>query len=131
MALNCLRVIHDDTLLPDHPTMVGYRTALAESELLSDENPLPRRISVSEHSDAYGNCYLMVLNRDYEQMAHLSLTLQSRSHVFEVSKSDGEQHFQHEAVLHLPVTLAPGDLALYRIQPATEAPCTVEYYLDK
>ena len=131
MALNCLRVIHDDTLLPDHPTMVGYRTALAESELLSDENPLPRRISVSEHSDAYGNCYLMVLNRDYEQMAHLSLTLQSRSHVFEVSKSDGEQHFQHEAVLHLPVTLAPGDLALYRIQPATEAPFTVEYYLDK
>ena len=131
MALNCLRVIHDDTLLPDHPTMVGYRTALAESELLLAEKPLPRRISISEHSDAYGNRYLMVLNRDYECAAHLALTLKSPSHVFEVSKSDGEQHFSYENTVNLPVTLAPGDLALYRIQPATEAPFTVEYYLDK
>ena len=131
MALTCLRVIHDESLLPDHPTMEGYRTPLAESALLDAEKPLPRRISVSEHTDAYGNQYLMVLNRDYENEAHISLSLKAPCHAYEVSKADGEQHFQYENTAHLPLTLAPGDLALYRLQPATEVPFTLEYYLDK
>lgn len=131
MALTCRRVIHDDTLLPDHPTMQGYRTPFSESVLLDSKKPLPRRISVSEHTDAYGNQYLMVLNRDYESEAHISLNLKARSHAFEVSKADGEQHLQYENATYLPITLAPGELVLYRLQPATEEPFTVEYYLDK
>ena len=131
MALCCQRVIHDEGLAPDHPAMEGYRTALAESALLDAEKPLPRRISVSEHTDAYGNQYLMVLNRDYENEAHISLSLKEPCHAYEVSKADGEQHFQYENTTHLPLTLAPGDLALYRLQPATEEPFTVEYSLDK
>ncbi len=131
MALSCQRVIHDEGLAPNHPAMEGHRTPLAESNLLNAETPLPRRISVSEHIDAYGNQYLMVYNRDYVSEAHISLNLKQASHVFEVSKEDGEQYFEYEKATCLPVTLAPGDLALYRIQPATEAPFTVEYYLDK
>lgn len=131
MALTCQRVIHDDALLAGHPTMEGIRTPLSESELLDGEQVLAHRISVSEHTDAYGNRYLMVLNRDYKREAHLSLRLKNASHVFEVSKDDGEQHFQYENATFIPVTIDAGDLVLYRIQPATEEPCTVEYYLDK
>ena len=131
MALTCLRVIHDDTLLPDHPAMEGLRTPITESELISPEYRLPRRISISEHVDAYGNKYLMVLNRDFESVAHLRIELKQPSNVYGVSREDGEQSLQYDGTQRLPITLAPGDLALYRIQPATETPYTVEYYLDK
>lgn len=131
MALNCQRVIHDEGLAPDHPAMEGYRTPLAESELLDAEKRLPRRISISEHIDAYGNQYLMVLNRDYVNEANVSLTLKAPCHAYEVSPADGEQYFRYENTSALPLNIAPGDLALYRLQPASEAPFTLEYYLDK
>ena len=129
MALECDRVIHDDLLLPDHPSMEGLRTSLEESELVA--GGLVPRTSISEHTDAYGNRYLMVLNRDYEQTATMSLRLKSCSHAYEVSKQDGEQYLCEEGTMSLPVALEPGDLKLYRIQPAEEEVYTVEYYLDK
>ena len=129
MALSCDRVIHDETLLPGHPAMEGLRTPMAESELL--EGGLVPRTSVSEHTDSYGNRYLMVLNRDYEETATLCLKLKQLSHVYEVSKEDGEQHLSEEAAKALPVNLAPGELKLYRIQSAAEELYTIEYYLDK
>lgn len=129
MALNCLRVIHDDTLLPDHPTMEGRRTAMEESELLT--GVLPKRISVSEHRDAYGHRYLMVLNRDYDNVEHIELKLKTPSHVYEVSKTDGEERFIYERASAFRVALQPGDLHLYRIQSADEEPYTLEYYLEK
>jgi hypothetical protein len=36
-----------------------------------------------------------------------------------------------QAAEKLPVSLAPGDLKLYRIQDADGEPFTIEYYLDK
>ena len=129
MALECLRVIHDDTLLPEHPSMQGLRTSIEESELVT--GGLVPRTSISEHTDPYGNRYLMVLNRDYEKDATLRLALKKRSHVYEVSKQDGEQYLCDEAVDGLSVCLEPGDLKLYRLQDAAEEPFTVEYYLDK
>ena len=129
MALECLRVIHDDSLLPDEPSMEGLRTSMEESELL--QGVLLPRISVSEHKDAYGNKYLMVLNRDYDQDAHIRLNLKRPSHVYEVSKQDGEQHFLYENTSALSMHLDAGELRLYRIQNAEETPFTVEYYLDK
>lgn len=129
MALECLRVIHDDTLLPGHPTMEGIRTTMEESELLSGK--LLPRISVSEHRDSYGNKYLMVLNRDYDKEAHVDLMLKNPSHIYEVSKEDGEQHLQYVDVNDLPMHLSPGELRIYRIQPSSEAPMTIEYYLEK
>ena len=129
MALDCLRVIHDDALLPGHPTMEGLRTSIEESELVT--GGLVPRTSISEHTDAYGNRYLMVLNRDYEKDATLRLDLKTCSHVFEVSKEDGEQYLCDEAMTALHVRLEPGELKLYRLQDAAEEPFTVEYYLDK
>ena len=109
--------------------MVGLRTSLSESELLTGR--LFARISVSEHEDDYGNKYLMVLNRDFKRSSHFSLTLKEKSNIYEVSKNDGEQRLIYTGETVLPVRLAPGELALFRIQNATETPCTVEYYLDK
>lgn len=129
MALECLRVIHDETLLPGHPSMEGLRTSIGESELIT--GGLVPRTSISEHRDAYGNRYLMVLNRDYNETASLSLKMRELSNVYEVSKEDGEQYLRYEAEKALPVTLAPGDLRLYRIQPATEELFTVEYVIEK
>ena len=129
MALTCQRVIHDGLLLPEHPSMEGLRTSMEESELLT--GTLSPRISVSEHADAYGNKYLMVLNRDYDVDAHVQLTMKVPSHVYEVSKTDGEQYLVHEDVASFWTRIAPGDLQMYRIQNADEDPYTVEYYLEK
>ena len=101
MALECLRVIHDDILLPDHPAMEGLRTSMEESELLCGK--LLPRISVSEHRDAYGNKYLMVLKRDFDREAHIDLTLKNPSHIYEVGKEDGEQHLQYDDAQDLPM----------------------------
>ena len=129
MALTCQRVIHDATLLADCHVMAELRASMDESELLTGE--LRRRISVSEHSDAYGNRYLMVLNRDYEHDAHVQLSLKNPSHVYLVSREDGEQRMVYQNAKALQAHLAPGDLALYRIQPGEEEPFTVSYYLEK
>lgn len=129
MALECLRVIHDDTLLKGHPVKENICTNMEESELLTGK--LLPRISISEHQDAYGNKYLMVLNRDYEKNAHIELSLKNPSHIYEVSKDDGEQYLQYDNALFLPMYLTAGELKIYRIQPAEEEIFTIEYYLEK
>lgn len=129
MALTCQRVIHDDTLLADHAEARSYCAPMSDSDLLTGK--LPTRISVSEHTDAYGNHYLMVLNRDWDTAQHIQLDFKAPSHVYEVSKNDGEQTLQYEDTEYFLLDLAPGDLRLFRIQPAKEAPFTVEYYLEK
>ena len=129
MALTCQRVIHDESLLPTCPYMQDLRTSMEESELL--EGALQKRISVSEHSDAYGNRYLMVLNRDYAAERPFSLKLKNPSHVYRVSAEDGEPRMVYTNTRTLVGFLPAGGLALYRLQPANEEPCTVEYYLSK
>jgi hypothetical protein len=47
------------------------------------------------------------------------------------SKEDGEQHLQYMEAVDLSMHLEPGDLKLFRIQPADEEVCTIEYYLEK
>jgi len=128
MALECRRVIHDDALLPDCPYMNGLRTTVEESELLTGK--LPRRISVSEHTDAYGNRYLMVLNRNYTADNSYQLRLKNTSNVYRVSPEDGEQRLVFDNADALTGYLPAGELALYRIQPASEEPYTIAYYLD-
>lgn len=129
MALTCLRVIHDSTLLSNCPVMAKLRTSMAQSELLTGE--LAPRISISEHRDAYGNRYLMVLNRDFDHAAHLQLNLKNPSHVYKVSRDDGTQKLVYYNANALQGYFAPGSLELYRIQPGNEDPFTVEYYLEK
>ena len=129
MALTCLRVIHDETLLADSPYMEGLRTPLSESELI--EGGVRKRVSISEHEDAYGHKYLMVLNRDYDRDTFADLKLKNLSNVYRISREDGEERCVHVGVKEMQIALAPGDLALYRIQPAEEEPYTIEYYLEK
>ena len=129
MALECIHVIHDDTLLQHSMDMEGLFGTMADSRLLQGE--LPRRVSVSEHEDAYGHQYLMVLNRDYACERDLTLTLKSPARVWEVSPKDGMQHIVAENTEALTAHYIPGELRLFRIQPAGEAPFEIEYYLDK
>ena len=129
MALTCDRVIHDGTLLSDCAVMSNWRTPMEESELLTGE--LRPRLSISEHHDSYGNRYLMVLNRDYERDHHAQLTLKAPSHIYKVSREDGEQRPMYLNATKMQLHLAPGTLELYRIQPGEEEPFTVEYYLEK
>ena len=129
MALECRRVIHDDSLLPECPYMKDLRVSMEESELLEGE--LPKRISVSESCDAYGNRYLMVLNRDCVNETAFVLKLKERSNVYVVSKRDGKQRLDDEHACAIVGYLEAGGLALYRIQSDSEEPYTVEYCLSK
>ena len=103
---------------------------MEDSELLVGK--LPQRISVSELSDAYGNRYLMVANRDYRNITSYRLKLKNPSRVYRVSDEDGAQRlvFDDEGNKIIGY-LQPGCMALYRIQPKSEEPYTVEYYLEK
>lgn len=129
MALHCLRVIHDDTLLPDCPYTQGLFSHMDESELLT--GTLERRVSVSEHEDDHGNKYLMVLNRDYREEKEISIHLKNAGHVWEISGEDGMQHLKAENVQGFTAKYIPGEMKLFRIQPADETIYEIEYYLDK
>ena len=73
----------------------------------------------------------MVFNRDWDVAQHIQLDLKTPSHVYEVSRKDGEQYLRYENTDYFWLHIAPGDLQLFRIQSAKEQPFTVEYYLDK
>lgn len=128
MALRCERVIHDESLKTEN-AKVHFAT-MEESKLLKGK--LPKRISISEFSDDYGNDYLMVLNRDYKYDRRYVLDLKEERRVWRVSDYDGEQHLAFEGGKNkIMGTLTPGSIALYRLQKLEEEPCAIEYYLDK
>jgi hypothetical protein len=128
MALKCDRVIHGGSLTP-YKEKVTFAT-MEESELLEGE--LPQRISVSEMSDAYGNRYLMVANRDYKHTVSYFLKMKEPFRVYRVSDEDGAQRLVFDDPGNkISGNLHPGHMALYRLQPKSEAPFTIEYYLEK
>lgn len=129
MALDCKRVIHDDAMTAGTEYTGGLHNTMEESELLT--GTLPYRTSVSESEDAYGNRYLMVLNRDYETDKTITLDLSDDFRIYEVSRKDGAQHVIYESTRKLSVDLIAGDMALLRLQPASEEPYTIEYVLEK
>lgn len=129
MALECRCVIHDESLTSVKTYAAEYGETMADSQLLRGE--LPYHISVSELDDAYGNRYLLVLNRDYEEGRQVTLRLKSKCHLFEVSKETGKQILLTEGTDSLTCTLEPGQMNFYRLQDADEAPYTVEYQLNK
>ena len=129
MALDCKRVFHDASLLPDDSYSKELHDDIADSALLAGE--LPYRVSASELEDAYGNRYLMVLNRDYMVEKKVELSLKGSYRVFEVSKKDGEQYVIAENTEKLTLDLAAGDMALLRLQPAADEAFTISYKLVK
>lgn len=128
MALRFRRIMHDESLLSGHGFAKNLSASMEDSELLTGK--LPFRVSASEHEDDYGNQYLMVLNRDYLTEKQIALSLRGHFRVWQVSPQDGQQHLVCEGN-QLSAPFIPGEMKLYRLQNASEEPCSIEYYLDK
>ena len=127
MALNSKLVYHSDDLLPGDKFMPEYVDNIEQSNVFCGK--LPNRTSVGELEDEYGNKYVIVLNRDYEKTASITLDMKDDFRIYEVSKVDGYQDLIHESASKLPLELAPGDAVLLRVQPASEEAFTCEYKL--
>ncbi len=129
MALESRYVFHSPDLLPNTPFFKGLADDIAQSEIFAAS--LPRRLSVGELCDAYGNDYVMVLNRDFTVKQNVSLPLRGNFRIYEVSRETGRQQVLCERTDRLDLTLAEGDAILLRVQKADEDPFTVEYRLEK
>lgn len=126
MALDSKLVYHSADLLPGDKLMAEWCDSIEDSTLFTE---LPKRVSVGEFADAYGNKYIMVLNRDYEKALDTEIAMNSKYRVYEVSKVDGSQSVVDDATDSLKLKLAPGDATLLRIQNAEEEAFTCEYKL--
>ena len=129
MAIENKTVIHSDDLLPGCEHMEGLAEKMEDSLLLTGS--LPARTSAGEFEDAYGNRYLLLLNRDYECDREITVSLKNASRLYEVSRVTGRQNVVCDRTDSVTVSLAKGDAILYRVQNADEAPFTVEYRLEK
>lgn len=129
MALENRFVFHSDDLLPNAPFFAGLADDIAESAVFAA--PLPTRVSAGELCDAYGNVYVMILNRDFTVPKAVSLPLKKTLRLYEVSRETGHQHLLCDATDRIDLTLAEGDAILLRVQDAKEDPFTVEYRLEK
>ena len=127
MALESELIIHSDDLLPGCEYKEPYFNKIEESKIFKGK--LPERVSVGELSDAYGNRYAVILNRDFCKTAEFTLSLKDNFRIYEVSKEDGVQRMLHDSKTELAFTLQPGDAVLYRFQNADEQPFVCEYEL--
>ena len=127
MALDSKMIYHSAELLPGCEYMEPLVNTIEESEIFTGE--LPRRTSVGELEDAYGNRYVVILNRDYEAPLSGTIAMKDEFRVYEVSKEDGKQRVIHENTTELPINLEPGDAVVLRVQKASEDAYTVEYRL--
>lgn len=126
MALESTLVYHSDELLPGNSDMRVWCDGIADSTLFT---ALPRRCSVGEFADGYGNKYVMILNRDYEKPLRCEIPMKGEYRLYEVSKVDGTQSVNTDKTNTLRLDLMPGDAILLRVQNAKEEPFTCEYVL--
>ena len=126
MALDSKLVYHSDDLLPGDRFMAEWCDSIADSTLFT---ALPKRTSVGEFKDAFGNKYIMVLNRDYEKPLCCEIPINGEYRIYEVSKVDGKQNVVADKTGALKIDLIPGDATLLRIQDASEEAFTCEYKL--
>jgi energy-coupling factor transporter ATP-binding protein EcfA2 len=127
MALDCKRVIHDESVCPESVDFAALHETIKDSAYFS--SPLPKRISVSEFEDAYGNGYVLIFNRDYETEQAVTLPLKEAFRIYETSKKDGSQPVIENEASIFSLTLAPGDARLFRFQSSKDAPFSIEYRL--
>jgi hypothetical protein len=130
MALNSQKVYHSDDLMPfgiHAPIYQSMADSITDSDLLA--GPLPKRTSVGELWDDYGNRYLFILNRDFYQDLNSELELKGSYNLYEVSRDDGKQHLLSTGTDRISVSLIPGDALLLRVQSAEEEPFLVDYEL--
>ena len=117
-------VLENDVYFNEH-----FREDVTES--LLDVNELPFRCSVGVLSDGYGNQYIGILNRDYERAQSFVLPLKDTYRVYEVSYADGKQYCINEGTNCLNVTLAEGDMVVYRLQDCKEEAFEIEYVCEE
>ncbi len=132
MALDSKFVFHSDDLLTER--LDTYKEGLPADKICDStvlDGVLPKRTSVGELHDEYGNKYLFVLNRDYLVPCDITLSLKGENRIYLVDRTDGRQKIVAEGAKTLSCHLEAGDASLFRIQPVTEEACTVEYRLEK
>lgn len=129
MALESDKLFHSADLLPGCSYMDGLADDIAESELFAEA--LPNRVSAGELVDAYGNRYVLIVNRDFETAKTLSLPLKKQVRLYEVSRETGRQSVVVDSTDRIDVSLEKGDAILYRVQDAAEEAFTIEYRLEK
>ena len=130
MALTSTGVYHSAEVLANDPDFrTSYCDDFAESALFAGE--LPRRISLGEFTDPYGNRYAMVVNRDYLAPQTVSLPLSAPMRVYEVSDQDGYQSLFTENAASLDISLSPGGARLFRMQDPGQEPYLIDYRLEK
>ena len=129
MALTSKLIIHSSDLLPGCEYTKPYFNSVEESEIFKGE--LPKRCSIGELEDDYGNRYAVILNRDYEKDVEFKLSLKDNFRVYEVSKEDGKQRVIFDNAGEISVKLQGGDACLYRFQKASEEAYTIEYELTE
>jgi len=128
MALECQRVIHDDSISA-HSDSVSHLT-MADSELV--RGTLPLDTSISELKDTYGNDYLIVANRNCQKAVRYQFNTKMPMRAWRVSDEDGEQYLAFDDSRSSIIgTLQPGCAVIYRLQSKSEDPFAVEYYLEK
>ena len=74
---------------------------------------------------------MMVLNRDYVSDKTVTLKLNKKYRVYEVSRDDGLQYIRNDSTEMLSLHLEAGDAALLRLQSAEDEAFTLEYRLVK
>ncbi len=125
MAIDNKLVYHSDELEILAENKEELCDSINDSEIFA--GPLPKRCSVGEFGDEYGNRYVLVLNRDYHSELDSKIKLKDKYRFYEVSRKDGKQRVTFDSIDTLPVKLGRGDAVLYRVQKADESPFTVEY----
>lgn len=128
MALDSKLIIHSADLLPGCEYTKPYFNSIDDSSIFDGE--LPKRTSIGELEDEYGNRYAVIWNRDYERELETILTLKGDFRIYEVSKTDGKQRMTFDSISELPVKLNPGDAMLIRIQKSEDEAYTIEYKLE-
>lgn len=130
MALESRAVYHSAELRPGWiygGLYDGVCDDISNSRYLSPD--LAVRTSVAELSDAYGNDYIMLQNREFYGERAVSFSFKTPVDLYEVSKTDGKMRLTHEGVTSLELTLGGGDAALYRIAPAGSEKTVIEYFI--
>lgn len=130
MALDSKLVYHSDDVVPYGPHAEIYKgmdDSITDSKILC--GTLPKRTSVGELEDEYGNRYLMIVNRDVEKELNATLPMKEAFRVYEVSKETGDQVLLADSTVELNVKLQPGEGTLLRIQPVAEEAALLSYSL--
>ncbi|MBQ9115457.1 MAG: hypothetical protein IJY04_00370 [Clostridia bacterium] len=126
MALDSTLVYHSSDLLPGDKYMAEWCDSVNSSTFFTE---LPKRTSVGEFADKYGNKYIMILNRDYEKPLKCEIPMKGEYRLYEVSKVNGKQSVLADKTAALKLDLIPGDAILIRVQDAKDEAFTCEYRL--